>query len=392
MHIPIEELDRRRDVLQKKLQLQDMDGALLAQNMTMYYLTGTMQCQYVYVPATGPCLGLVRRNMERASEETPVPLRRLAGFSGLPSLLAETGQKPSRLGLELDIMPAALYLRIAKVFSCETADVSTAVRETRQVKSAYELKQLRQAARQVDAMHRLIPEFLVEGKEELVFAAELENSLRRLGHQGIARMRGFNQEMFFGHVLSGISGGMASFLDSPTGGPGVSPAQPQGPGRKIIRRGEPVTVDYGGIHNGYIVDQTRLYSVGPIKEELKRAFEAALLIQERICENLAPGISGNEIFEIAVAVAQKAGLSENFMGFGDTQAKFVGHGLGLEFDEFPILAKGSPHLLGEDYVVALEPKFIFPTDGMVGIENTWRVTAGKPEKISITPDGHLTVS
>jgi Xaa-Pro aminopeptidase len=392
LYIPQEELDRRRDVLQKKLQSQDVGGALLAENMTMYYLTGTMQCQYVYVPATGPCLGLVRRNMERASDETPIPLRRLAGFSGLPSLLAETGHKPSRLGLELDVMPAALYLRIAKVFSCDTVDVSTAVRETRQVKSAYELIQLRQAARQVDAMHRLVPEFLVEGKEELIFAAELETALRKLGHQGIARMRGFNQEMFFGHVLSGTSGGLASFLDSPTGGSGLSPAQPQGPGRKIIKRGEPVTVDYGGIHNGYIVDQTRLYSIGPIQEELKQAFEAALLIQEKVCEKLAPGISGDEIYEIAAAVAQKSGLSENFMGWGDTQVKFVGHGLGLEFDEFPILAKGSSHLLGEDFVVAVEPKFIFPMVGMVGIENTWRITAGKPEKISITPDGHLSIN
>ena len=156
LYIPNEELDRRRDNLQKKLQLQNVDGALLVQNMAMYYFTGTMQCQYVYVPATGPCLGLVRRNMDRAMDETMIPLQRLGGFSGLPSQLAETGYKPARLGLEMDVMPAALYQRIANVFSCDTVDVSTAVRETRQVKSAYELIQLRQAALQVEAMKSLV--------------------------------------------------------------------------------------------------------------------------------------------------------------------------------------------------------------------------------------------
>ncbi len=392
MFIPKEELDSRRNALQEKLQVQGVDGVLLAQNMTMYYFTGTMQCQYVYMPASGLCLGLVRRNMERAAEETSVPLQRMAGFSQLPLLLAEAGHEPFRLGLELDIMPAALYLRAVKYFSCEIVDISTAVREVRQVKSEYELAQLRQAARQVDAMHRLVPEFLAEGIEELALAVELEAVLRKMGHQGISRMRSFNQEIFFGHILSGDAGGVASFLDSPTGGTGISPVQPQGPGRRIIRRGEPVSVDYGGIYNGYVVDQTRLYSVGPIKKELERAFEVALLIQEKVCEKLIPGASCDEIYQTAAAIAQKAGLSDNFMGRGDTQAKFVGHGIGLEFDEFPVLAKGSSCLLEEGAVVAVEPKFVFQSTGVVGIENVWRVCAKKPERISITPDNYLVVN
>jgi len=388
MNIPVSELERRRNALQEKLCQEGVDGALLAQLMSMYYFTGTMQCQYVYVPAEGEVKALVRKNMARAESETSVKLLPLAGFNTLPSLLGSA----ECLGLEQDVLPAALYLRLAAVFSgSKLVDISRPVREVRCVKSEYELELLAVAARMVDEMNRRVPELLTEGKEEIVLAGELEAILRRLGHQGVARMRGFNQEMFYGHVLSGESGGVASFLDSPTGGTGLSAAQPQSAGWKRLAANEPITVDYAGIYQGYTVDQTRLYSIGPLPELLNNAFRTALAVQEKVCEYLMPGKSGDEIYEAAAAVAAKAGLSSHFMGFGDTQSRFVGHGVGLEFDEFPVLAKGSPHLLTDNCVVAVEPKFVFPGLGVVGLENTWLVTSSGVRKISLTPDDPVVV-
>ncbi|MDW7651138.1 MAG: Xaa-Pro peptidase family protein [Bacillota bacterium] len=388
--VPSAELNQRKGVLQEKLRSANLDGILLAHNMSMYYFSGTMQCQYVYISAEGESLGLVRKNMGRAKDESPITFATLKGFSGLPALLAEYGHKPTFLGLELDVLPAAVYLRLAEILAgTKLTDASLHVRQARQVKSAYELEQFREAARQVDALHRAVPQLLTEGVEELELAARLEFALRRMGHQGVARMRGFNQEMFFGHVLSGREGAAPSFLDSPTGGVGLSAAQPQGAGRRKIAAGEPVTVDYGGIYNGYIVDQTRLYSIGALPDTLMRAFEASLAVQEAVCALLKPGISGAEIFDAACSVAEKFNLAEHFMGFGDAQAKYVGHGVGLEFDEFPILAKKSPHLVLKDTVVAVEPKFTFPGLGVVGIENTWHVTENGVVKISLTPDSHV---
>jgi len=388
MNVTRSELERRRDVFQEKLRQGAVDGALLVQQMSMYYFTGTMQCQYVYVPAEGEVLGLVRKNMMRAQEEAGTRLVPLFGFASLPALLGEN----ERLGLELDILPATLYLRLAALFSkSELTDISRPVREVRQVKSPYELELLAEAARMVDAMNRRVPELLVEGKEEIVLASEAEAILRQLGHQGVSRMRGFSQEMFYGHVLSGESGGVASFLDSPTGGTGLSAAQPQSAGRKKLAYGEPITIDYAGIYQGYTVDQTRLFSIGPLPDDLNKAFDAALAVQDKVCELLMPGKSGEEIYLAAAAVAAKAGLANHFMGFGDTQVRFVGHGVGLEFDEFPVLAKGSPHLLAENCVVAVEPKFVFPGIGVVGIENTWVVGKEGARKISLTPDEPVSV-
>jgi Xaa-Pro aminopeptidase len=390
--VPKQELARRKNKLQIKLLENQIDGVLLAQNMSAYYHSGTMQCQYVYVPSVGDALGLVRKNMARANDEAGIAMVAMGGFSGLPGLLAKQGFSPKRLGLELDILPTTLYFRLEKTFvGVEIVDCSTAVREVRQVKSTYELEQMDAAARQSDTLHRQIPALLYDGKEELALAAECEAILRTLGHQGAVRLRGFGQEMFFGHLLSGATGALSSFLDSPTGGMGISTASPQGAGRKAIRSGEPITLDFVGIYNGYIVDQTRLYSLGSLPDALNRAFEAALLVQDVVKALLQPGCSGGEIYAAALETAKKEGLDEHFMGVGDTQAKYVGHGVGLELDEFPILAKGSSHVLAENMVVAVEPKFTFPGLGVVGIENTWHIQARGVKKISITPDQHVIV-
>ncbi|MBT9144098.1 MAG: putative dipeptidase PepE [Dehalococcoidia bacterium] len=388
--VPKEELCRRKNVLQEKLHQQELDGVLLAQNMSLYYYTGTLQCQYAYIPAEGEIYGLIRKNMVRGKQEAGVALLALSSFSGLPGLLAEAGYLPKRLGLELDVLPVSIYFRLREAFfGVELTDLSSTVREARQVKSAYELEQLFQAAKQVDLLHAQVPALLHEGREELEIAAECESILRKLGHQGFTRMRGFRQEMFFGHLLSGQAGAVASFLESPTGGRGVSVAASQGACRKLIRSGEPVTVDYCGVYNGYGVDQTRLYSIGSLDRQLSLAFEAALAVQEAVLALLKPGATGGEIYLEALRVAKNFALAEHFMGVNDTQAKYVGHGVGLEVDEFPILAKGSQHLLAEDMVVAVEPKFTFPDKGVVGIENTWQVLNERPRKISITADTHV---
>lgn len=392
MRIPDHEIKRRIGLLQEKLQEKGLDGALIAQAVSMLYFSGTMHCQYVFIPAEGEALGLARRNMERIRAESSLPLAKVSGFRDIAAVVREKYGQVKTLGLELDVLPAALYLRFGEAFSpALLQDVSQLVRETRQVKSSYEIEQFMAAAEQVDKMHRKVPELLCEGKEEITLSVELESILRQNGHQGPTRMRGFNQEMFYGHLLSGSPGTLSSFLDSPTGGTGLSVAQPQGAGRKRIRRHEPVTVDYGGVYNGYVVDQTRLYSIGPLPDKLNRAFDAALEIQEKVRELMVPGMPCKELFNTAQGIARKRGLADYFMGYGDNQVGYIGHGVGLEFNEFPIISGKSEHILEENFVIAVEPKFTLPGLGVVGIENTWLIQKDKPRKICITPDDHVIV-
>jgi Xaa-Pro aminopeptidase len=68
------------------------------------------------------------------------------------------------------------------------------------------------------------------------------------------------------------------------------------------------------------------------------------------------------------------GFKQNFMGFGNRQVKFLGHGIGLTVDELPVLAKGFKMPIRENMVFAVEPKKGIPEIGMVGIENSFVVT------------------
>ena len=204
--------------------------------------------------------------------------------------------------------------------------------------------------------------------------ARIEAEARRLGHQGLVRMRLWGSEMFYGHLMSGATGAVPSFLSSPTGGTGASPAVAQGPGFKTIQRHEPVLVDYVFAYNGYLSDHARIFSLGSLPEELMDAHAAMLDIEQMIKKLAKPGAKSGEIYQRALEKSKALGYADHFMGVGPARIRFVGHGIGLEVDEFPFLAAGQQLELQAGMAIALEPKLIFPGKGVVGIENTHVVT------------------
>ena len=77
------------------------------------------------------------------------------------------------------------------------------------------------------------------------------------------------------------------------------------------------------------------------------------------------------------------------MGHGAGQVPYVGHGIGIELDELPVLT-GSSLELEPGMVFALEPKFVLPGLGAIGIENTWVVTEDGVERLTLAPQ-HIVV-
>ena len=391
---PLSELHERVKRLQARLQAEDLDAAFIMENTDLFYFAGSMQQGIFAVPARGEPVYLVRRNYGRAREESAwTEILPMGGFQELPAALAAHGHTEfKRVGLEWDVLPVNIYRRLHKLFpAAEFADISMLLREIRMLKSAYELDCFRRAGALALTVNRQIPILLQSGKPELFLSTEIENLYRRAGHQGLLRMRAFNAEMYFGHVYAGENGALHTFLDSCTGGSGVTTACPQGAGWKTLAPHEPIGVDYAAICEGYTLDHTRVFSIGPLPPELQRAYAAAVEIQDEVIKKALPGVSCAELYRLATAMAAEIGLAENFMGYGREQVKFIGHGIGLEIDELPVLGQGSPFTLTEGMVFALEPKFIFPGKGMVGLENVWHVTAGGPEKLSPIPDDLVVV-
>ena len=374
---PREELTGRLEKLQLALQKRGVHGALIIQKTDFYYFTGTSQQGWLYVPQEGKPLLMIFKDYQRAVDESGLDqVVSLVSPKKIPQVLGEWGYSlPKIVGMELDVVPANIYFLFGQIFSSsELVDISTDIRLIRSVKSSYEIDILRQACSLSDRVAERATELIEVGKTEVQLAGEIEAYARSLGHQGIVRMRLFGSELFYGHLMSGASAAVASYLASPTGGEGVSRLVGQGPGFKKIARNETILVDYVFALDGYISDHTRVFSIGEPASELLAGHEAMVEIQDAICRQAFPGVVSGELYEEMVAMAEARGYGANFMGEGERKIRFTGHGVGLELDEFPFIAKGQTLALEEGMVIALEPKLIFSGLGVVGIENTHVVT------------------
>ncbi len=386
--VPAAELAARLADLQTVLAARGLDAAVIVQNADLYYYAGTIQQGHLYVPAVGDATLFVRKVAERARLESALGgIVEAASPKALPDALRERyGNLPARVGLELDVLPVSRFRAIERLLpDAVFEDVGRDIVRRRAVKSAWEVARIRAAAKVADDVCALIPGILREGLTEVEFAGRVEAEARRLGHEGYIRMRGFNQEMFYGQLLTGVSGCVPSYLDTPLAGTGLSPSVAQGASFRRIGRGEPIVFDFVPVRDGYMADFTRTFSIGPLPAPLRRAHDAALAVQAAAVGAARPGAACRAVWEAAVAAAAEAGLAERFMGSGAGQVPYVGHGLGIELDELPVLT-GSALELEEGMVFALEPKFVLPGLGAVGIENTWVVTGSAPERLTLAPE------
>jgi Xaa-Pro aminopeptidase len=366
-----------------------MYGALISQKTDLFYFGATSQQGWLYVPAAGKPILMIFKEYERARQESPLQeIVALVSSKKIPDVLAQYGYKaPAVLGMELDVLPTNLYLQYCYIFKkTRIEDISLEIRLIRAVKSDFEIEKMRAAAKLSDTVAARVPELLEIGKTEVALAGELEGYARSLGHQGIVRMRMWGSELFYGHLMAGDGAAVPSYLASPTGGAGVSSVVGQGAGFRKIGANEPVLVDYVFALDGYISDHARIFSIGRLPAELEAAHQAMLDIQDEVKSLTRPSTITGELYELMLSMAEKKGYKENFMGVGERRIRFTGHGVGLELDEFPFIAKGQQLALAAGMVIALEPKTIFPGRGVVGIENTHLVTENGLEQLSSFPD------
>jgi Xaa-Pro dipeptidase len=381
-YTPERELYNRTERLQKELRDNHFGGALIVQKADLFYFSGTCQNAHLFIPAQGQPVLMVKKSLRRAREESA--LKNIVALKSLNEVFeyitSQCGH--DKMGLEMDVLPANLFLKYKKWLApSEVADLSNIIRKVRMIKSQYEVELLKESAKLNFTMFSEVSNIIREGITEVELAGRLEAVYRQNGHQGAIRMRGFNQELYYGHLMSGWNLSYPSFFDGPTGGAGLNPSYPQSAGYKKIEKHEPVMIDYVGVLNGYMVDQARIFSIGDLPDILNDAYSVALKIKSQIVKQALPGINGQDLYEMAHHTAAESGFKDNFMGYED-RIGFIGHGLGIELDELPVIAKNVNMILKPGMVFALEPKFIFPDKGAVGIEDTFVVTERGLEQIT----------
>ncbi len=386
---PEPEQQKRIAAFQKRIENKGVDAALILQKADMFYYSGTAQQGWLYIPVQGKPLLMVFKDFDRAKAESGFDQAiSLVSPRDIPSALSDFGYRaPKVLGLELDVLCANQYILFQKIFAgSKITDVSLEIRLQRAVKSHHEIILMRESSRMADKVAAKVPDLIKEGLTEIEFAGMVEAYARSLGHQGLIRMRMWDNDLFYGHIMAGPGAAVPSSFASPTGGMGVNPSIAQGPGFNIIRRNEPVLVDYVFVLNGYASDHTRIFSLGSLPDDLLRAHEAMLEIQEKVKQKAIPGASAGEIYDMMLSDAKAKGYKDCFMGAGERRIRFTGHGIGIELDEFPFIAQGQALALEKGMIIALEPKVVIPGKGVVGIENTLLVTDKGLESLTTYAD------
>ena len=357
--------------------------ALIIQNVDRFYFSGTMQKGILVVPLNQDPIIFVEKGMERAVMETPLVVTPIKNDKEIKKILFDKHILKGKAGLELDVVPVSIFERLKRVIGFERyADISEPIKEVRAIKSPFELAQIHKSGEMLSHVFARARGEVREGRTELEIDATLVAEGRRIGHQGFLRMRGLNQEMMTLTVQAGYTGAISTMLDGPITGTGVTPAVPQGSSFKKVERGIPVTIDYGGGYNGYITDETRSFVVGELKEVFRKPYETARSIIEDVMAHGKAGIDCTDIFSRAYEIAKRARLEHNFLGHGDGKVAFIGHGLGLEINELPIITARHSRILKEGMVFAFEPKFVLPPYGAIGIEVDFIVRANGLERVT----------
>ena len=378
---PRSEIDSRIKKLQSSM--DGIDGALLFQAVDMCYFSGTAQDGLVYIPRDGEPIIMMKRSLVRAKEESPLEVRPLKNMRNLKEDLGiKTG---ATIGLEMDVLPCSFYFRVNKALEdASFVDVAERIKHIRSVKSEFEIKLAKEAAQMLVEGFSTVPDHIKEGMTEVELMCRMESEMRLMGHQGSLRFRRFNSIVPIGHIMSGSSAAIPSFLASPTGGKGTSVVFPHGPGYRKIKRNEPVFVDTVGICNGYIADATRIFSLGKIEPELVEAYEASCQIEEAIAREMMPGRTARELFELSESEGARLGYGDFLGGPVGSKCGFVGHGVGLELDEYPVLAP-LDHEIQEGMTIAVEPKIIYPGKGVLGVEDTFLTTSSGALRLTEMP-------
>lgn len=378
------ELKQRRDKIRVLMAQQGIDAALITCNVNLIYTYGRVVSGYLYLPLNDFARLFVKRPNTIEGEHI-MPIRKP---EQLPELIQACGLSlPKKLMLEGSELSFNEYNRLAACFpEAEVVPCGTdLIRQARSTKTEMEIEFFRRSGVAHAKAYAQIPSVYRPGMTDLQLSVEVERLMRLEGCLGIFRVFGQSMEIFMGSLLAGDNAAAPSPYDFALGGAGLDPTLPGGANGSLIQPGQSIMVDMGGNFYGYMGDMSRVYSVGKLTDQAYAAHQTCLEIQEAVAAMAKPGVICEDLYSKAIELVTKAGFADYFMGV-EQKAKFIGHGIGLEINEAPVIAPRIRQELEPGMVFALEPKIVLPGVGPLGIENSWVVTTEGLEKLTLAPE------
>ncbi|NLB77521.1 MAG: aminopeptidase P family protein [Clostridiaceae bacterium] len=342
--------------------------------INMYYFTGTIQEGMLLIPREEDAILWVRRSYDRAMDESLFPqIKPMESYRDAVG----TTKLPETCHIEAEIIPIAFLQRFQKYFpfkNIKSADKQ--INKTRSVKSSYELSLMEiSGTKHRYVLEECVPRILRKGMSEIDLVTELYSVMVREGHHGVARFAMFETDIGVGQIGFGDSSIYPVFFNGPGGNRVISPAVPiMGRRERKLAKGDLVFIDIGFGVDGYHTDKTMTYMYGrPLPESAITKHKKCVEIQNKIAGMLKPGNIPAEIYK-TIMQGLDPEIADNFMGYKNRKVKFLGHGIGLHIDEYPVIAEGYNEPLELGMAIAVEPKIGIEGIGMVGIENTFLVS------------------
>ncbi|MDD2932184.1 MAG: aminopeptidase P family protein [Bacteroidales bacterium] len=374
-----EESNLKFEKIQNILRKKDSDACIITSSVNQYWLCGFIFDGYLYITADRDPILFVKRPSD-LDDERIIYIRKP---EQIPGLLQEARLPlPKRILIEADQLTLNAANRLQAALNMpELLNISDKIRKIRSVKSEYELNQMRECAKIHSEVYQLIPALYRKGMSDLQLQIEIEREMRLRGSVGIFRSFGENMDIFMGSILAGDNAQAASPYDYALGGEGITPLLPLGANGTPLKPGTTVMVDMAGNYRPYMDDMTRTFAIEHAPDIAYKAHEVSIEIHNAVKKQAKAGTLCSDIYSLAEEIVISNELQPYFMGTVQ-QAKFIGHGVGLEINEPPVITPRSKDTLLSGMTIALEPKFVLPGIGAVGIENTYIVHDEELENIT----------
>jgi Xaa-Pro aminopeptidase len=282
----------------------------------------------------------------------------------IKSYLSDNNLRPSKIGVagEYSVSPLFFQRLLKELQPVNVEIVSSIMEEERVVKSEFEIDCMKKAAWITKKGFEAAATFIRPGKIESDVVSEVERVCREHGSQS------------FPHYTMVISGKDERHLN-----------YWWNCGRRKLESGDPISIDFGAMYNGYCSDLSRPFVIGKASERQRDVFKVLLEAHEAAAEAAKPGVYASEVDYAANRVMEKAWNIQDLWG--------IGHGVGLEVHEWPFI--GYQHikddeayrntLLQENMVISMEPTMFFPDVGNFQIEDQFVVTKNGAVRLNDIP-------
>lgn len=360
------------------------DAILVASNANIYYTTGRFFRGYIYIPVDkAPIWFIIKPNVYE-EEDGIFYIRKPEDINTI--LKSQGYDSPDSIALEENDLSYSDVIRLKAIFPDSVlTNGSPLLKKARMVKTEWELNEMKEDGLHQSKVYGEVKDCYHQGMTDLELQIEIEKRLRLEGSLGVSRVSGNLMEINLGSVISGANADNPGPYEFTMGGEGVHPALPVGANNSIILKGHTVMIDMNGAFNGYQSDMTRVWSLGETSDLALKAHACSLKILRKLEKEALPGVPVKDLYFIAMEIVNEDSLQEFFMGH-KSQVGFIGHGVGIELNELPVLTPKSKDILEENMTIAIEPKFVIPQVGAVGVENTYIVTNTGLENITIFPE------